>query len=456
MKHARKHGNRILQSWTFLTVMTAWAMWCLPAAAQVTAASPCQAHATAVEATDFGAKGNSGSDNVQPFKDAIAYATKCSVPIIHVAAGTYTFSPRGPSGGIALNSNLALVGDGVGKTVLQVAAGVPGANFDSLFWARDQDQIEIKGISFIGNSTLVNNSAGRPLNTYGSAVSIMLDAAPGPNGTPRNLAHFLIADSSFENFNGAAWVRVINYSESYSIDDLEIRDNHFVSRQGNAVNPGEISYTSNAISIQGSMTSKAGLVSNVRITGNTIDATHLKGGVALWAGVRGATVAANTIADAGADAAIPNDKGAYAITVYDNAYYYDKDHPQGARHDGIRPDDIHIERNVITRPRSCGVYMASANRVWVVGNKISGQSDPQNQTLPKGAIVASYSLDVRVSDNNISSSHIGMTLLGGEYFHVTESNNSVSDIPAGGVKIFPSRGPPPAILTSWAANGQGQ
>jgi hypothetical protein len=453
MKYTGKYGTGISNPWTAISVATAVALWCMPAVAQRTAATPCQAHATAVEATDFGAKGDSGSDNVQPFKDALAYAAKCSVPIMHVAAGTYRFTPHGPSAGILLPSNLSLIGDGADKTVIQVAAGVPGANFDSLFWARNQDHIEIKGIAFIGNSIVISNSAGRQLNTYGSALSISLDAAPGSNGTPRNLAHFLIADSSFENFNAAAWIRVINYNEAYSVNDLEIRDNRFVSRESNAVNPSEISYTSNAISVMGSLTSKTGVVSNVRITGNTINAAHLKGGIALWSGVRGATVVANTIADAGADAAIPNDKGAYAITVYDNAYYYDKDHPQGARHARSRPDDVHIERNVITRPKSCGIYVASANRVWIVGNKISGQSDPQNQTLPKGAIVLSYSLDGTVTGNNIFSSHIGMTLLGGEYFHIVDSNNSVSGIPTGGYRIFPSRGPPPAILTSWAANG---
>ena len=453
MSYIRQYRSNVVQPWTALGVATA-VLICAPAMAQKTAARSCQANAASVEVTDFGAKSDPGSDNVQAFKDAIAYAAKCSVPVIHVPAGTYKFVPHGPSAGILLASNLSLIGEGMGKTVLQVAGGTPGANFDSLFWARNQDHIEIKNIGFIGNSTVVNNSAGRPLNTYGSALSIVLDAAAGANGTPRNLSHFLIANSNFENFNGAAWIRVINYSDTNSIDDLEISDNRFLSRETNAVNPGEISYTSNAISVMGSINSAAGLVTNVRITGNIINAAHIKGGIALWTGVRGASVVGNTISDVGADAAIANDKGAYAITVYYNAYYYDKEHPQGARHGGIRPDDVHIERNVITRPRSCGIYATSANRVWIVGNKISGQSDPLNQTLPKGAIVVSYSLNTTVTDNTISSSHIGMALLGGQYFRITESNNSVSDVPPGGYRVVQPQGPPPQIVSTWGAEDQ--
>lgn len=448
MNYTRNQNSRFSRRWTALSVATALAVWCAPALAQRTAASPCQANANSAEVTDFGAKGDSASDNVAPFKAAIAYAARCSIATIHVAAGTYMFVPHGPTAGILLGSNLALVGDGVGKTVLQVAGGTPGANFDSLLWARNQDHVQIRGISFVGNSIAIGDSAGRPLNTYGSAVSVALDAAPGTAafGTPRNLAQFLVADCSFENFNGAAWVRVTNYNASFTIDNVEISNNKFFSHETNAVNPTAISFTSNAISVMGSLTSPAGQVTNVRITRNIINAAHIKGGIALWSGVNGATVTGNDITDAGADSAIPNDAGAYAITVYHNAYLSGKDHPQGAMMGGSRPDDVHIEHNLITRPRSCGIYVASANRVWVVGNTISGQSDPQNHTLPKGAIVFNYPLNATATGNNISSSHIGIALNGGDVFHVSESNNTISNIPPGGSGVVPSRGPPPDFL----------
>jgi hypothetical protein len=410
------------------------------ALAQRTATSPCGAHADSLEVTDFGAKGDGSSDNLESFKAALAYASHCSVPQVHVPAGTYAFVPTGAAAGLLLPSNIALVGDGIGKTVLQVTAAKPGANFDSLLWARNQDNIQIRGMTMVGNNIVVNNASGQPLNTYGTAISIALDEKLGAPafGTPRDLKQFTIADCQFENFNGAAWLRVTNYHPSYVISNIEIRHNMFRSHPGNAVNPSNIGFTSFAIQVTGSRTSAAGLVKGVRISGNNIEATHIKGGVGIYAGVADAVIAENTIVNAGADASIPDDRGAYAISVYQNAYRYDQG--QAVMLGGAAPDDVHIERNVITRPRSCGIYTAAVNRVWVVGNKISGQTDGNNQTLPKGAIVMNHPTEGTVTDNQLSSNHIGMSVLTDAKGRVAASNNNISDVPRGGVAtVAPQR-----------------
>ena len=417
--------------------------WALPAAPQaVTPPAPaaCDEHASAVSVTDFGAHGDRAGDNTQAFQRALAHATQCGIRTVEVPAGDYDFSVSGPSRGLLLPSNIVLLGDGAGQSVLRVTGDAPGANFASLFWARNQDQIEIRGLSFIGNNVPVHDAAGRPLNSYGTALTVALDAAPAAGlGVPRSLAHFLIADCSFENFNGAAWISVINYNDRFVIDDIEIRDNHFTSHEGNAINPASIAYPANAISVMGSQTSAAGLVTNVRIHGNTIEARHLKGGVAIWSGVRGATVSDNNILDAGADPAIPDNTGAYAVTVYNNAYFHDAAHAYGAPMGGILPDDVHVERNRIANPRSCGVYAASADRLWVVDNEISGQTDGQNWTLPKGAIALNHPHEATVTGNRISTSHIGMTLLPADHGRIIESGNTISAVPPGGVRIFPAR-----------------
>lgn len=425
---------------TFVIVTIGLALPCQLASAQRTATSPCGAHTDALEVTDFGAKSDGSSDNMDSFKAALAFASRCSVPKVHVAAGTYAFVPAGAAAGLLLPSNIALVGDGIGKTVLQVSAGKPGANFDSLLWARNQDNIQIRGMTMIGNNVVVNNAAGQPLNTYGTAISIALDEKPaGPAyGTPRDLKQFTIADCQFENFNGAAWVRVTNYNASYVISDVEIRHNMFRSRAGNAVNASNIGFTSFAIQVTGSRTSAAGLIKGVRISANNIEATHIKGGVGIYAGVADVVIAENTIVNAGADAAIPDDRGAYAISVYQNAYKYDQG--QAVMLGGAAPDDVHIERNVITRPRSCGIYTAAVNRVWVVGNKISGQTDGNNKTLPKGAIVMNHPTEGTVTDNQLSSNHIGLSVLTDEKGRVASSNNSISDVPRGGVATIAPQG----------------
>jgi hypothetical protein len=401
----------------------------------------CVANADSIAVTEFGAKGDAISDNVQAFKQAIEYASRCAVATITIPAGTYEFVPQGAETGIYLGSNLSLQGEGAGRTILMVSNSKPNANFASLFWARNQDNISITGITFVGNNVPMFDGNGRALNSYGSALIIAIDpgASTPERGVPRDLAHFTVKDSSFKNFNAAAWISVINYNATFKIDDVRLIGNEFISYEQNAVNPSSIGYVSNAISIMGSMTSADGLVTNAVISGNSINARYIKGGIAIWSGVLGATIVGNTIVDAGAAANIPNDRGAYAINVYNNAYYHDAVHAGGAPMGGTRPDDVHIERNIIVHPRSCGVYAASADRVWIEDNEISGQSDPEHASLPKGAIAISQVNDAVVTGNKISSSFIGLALYPGEHGRIRTSDNSIRDVLPRGSAIFPAR-----------------
>jgi hypothetical protein len=389
---------------------------------------PCIDHARSVAVTDFGARGDGVGDNAQAFRQAIAYASRCSISVISVPAGTYGFIPQGAEAGIYLASHLSLRGAGRSSTMLVVLAGRPKSNFASLFWARDQDDISFADLSFMGNNEPMHDGSGRPLNTYGSAITIVLDAGPGApqSGKLRNLAHFTVSNCSFRNFNAAAWISVMDYNATLRIDDVRIIDNEFVSYQDNAVNPSSIGYVSNAISIMGSMTSAGGLVTDTLISGNSIDARYIKGGIAIWSGVRGAKVERNRIVDAGAAPYIPNNSGAYAINVYNNAYYYhDTVHADGAPMGGSRPDDVHIRSNVILRPRSCGVYAASAGRLWIEDNVISGQSDSEDQLLPKGAIALNQPDEAVVTGNMISSSLVGLALYPGKHGNIRSANNTI-------------------------------
>jgi Right handed beta helix region/Pectate lyase superfamily protein len=411
------------------------------ASASPEALNACVAHADSIDVTEFGAKGDSVSDNVRAFKQAIAYASKCAVSTITVPAGTYEFVPQGPEAGIYLGSNLSLLGAGAARTILSVSDSKPNSNFASLFWARNQDNISVSGITFVGNNVPIYDGNGRVLNSYGSALTIAIDSGDNTPelGTPRDLAHLIVKDCSFKNFNAAAWISVINYSTTFKIDDVRLIDNEFVSYEKNAVNPSSIGYVSNAISIMGSMTSAEGLVTKIVISGNSINARYIKGGIAIWSGVLGATIEGNTIVDAGTAAYIPNNRGAYAINVYNNAYYHDAAHADGAPMGGSRPDDVHVKGNKILHPRSCGIYAASAGRVWIEDNVISGQSDPEYESLPKGAIAVSQSSDAVVTGNKISSSFIGLALYPGNHGVIRSSGNSVDNVLPRGFAIYPAR-----------------
>lgn len=404
----------------------------------------CAAHADSIDVTEFGASGDGVGDNVGALKAAISYASRCAIATIKVPAGVYEFVPHGPERGIHLGSNLSLQGDGAARTTFVVANGEPNANFDSLLWARNQDNISISGITFVGNNVPIYDGNGRALNHYGAALTVAIDADANPNspelGTPRDLANFTVADCSFRNFNAAAWVSVMNYSATFKISHVRLLDNEFVSAEKNAVNPSNIGYVSNAISIMGSLTSAAGLVTDTVISGNSIDAGYIKGGIAIWSGVSGVTVEGNRIVDAGAAAYIPDNTGAYAINIYYNAYYYhDSIHADGAPMGGSKPDDVHIRRNIIVHPRSCGVYAASADRLWIEDNVISGQSDRENEILPKGAIVVFKPNQALVTGNRIAESFIGLSLYPGDHGTIRSTNNRVERVLAHGFARYPAQ-----------------
>lgn len=404
--------------------------------AQRTGPVSCNASpAATLEVTAFGAKADSMTDNTGPLSAALAYAARCNIHSVHVPAGAYLFKPRGPTTGILLPSQISLVGDGIDKTVLVVSRSETDDTFASFLWARNQDNIEIRGITFRGSNAPVSDRSGHPLNSYGSAITIVLDASYGlpQNGVPRNLSHFVIAETKYEGFNGTAWVSVRNYNAAFTISDVEMRDSQFYSQEGNAVNPGNIGFTANAISINGSLKSADGLITQVNLVGNRIEGSYIKGGIAIWSGVRDVTIAHNSIINAGAYQGIPNDRGAYAITVYNNAYYHDSAHAPGAPMGGTRPDNVTIESNEIRNPKSCGIYVAGAARISISDNDISGQTDPENHTLPKGAIALNQPLDATVTNNRISRSHIAMSLYEGNNGHISASGNQVTDIPPGGM-----------------------
>jgi polygalacturonase len=127
-----------------------------PASAQApanqAATPPCDAHAKAINVTDFGAKGDGKTDNFKAFEAAFAYASRCKVSQVHVASGTYAFVPDAPAHGLLLPSNISFYGDGVGKSVLKVADDKPNADYDSLLWVRNQDNVEIRGMTMVGPS----------------------------------------------------------------------------------------------------------------------------------------------------------------------------------------------------------------------------------------------------------------------------------------------------------------
>jgi hypothetical protein len=58
---------------------------------------------------------------------------------------------------------------------------------------------------------------------------------------------------------------------------------------------------------------------------------------------------------------------------------------------GLPPDTIWIEGNLIDSPVSCGVYSARGANLVIEQNSISGQKDTFDGTEPKAAIALNHS-----------------------------------------------------------------
>ena len=188
--------------------------------------------------------------------------------------------------------------------------------------------------------------------------------------------------------------------------------------------------------LHGSDDSGEGMVENVSIASNTFDADYVKGAVIVWSDTARIAIQYNTIRNAGLQLppAPRTELGRYAIAVYNSAH----------EKPGLWPDTIQIVGNTIVNPVSCGVYVAAARNLDISRNKISGQSDRFDGTLPKAAIALNHAFNVRaVESNELANNYIGITVVAGD---VAIKENRI-DVPQGGIrtKIFRDEHTPPEI-----------
>jgi hypothetical protein len=79
-------------------------------------------------------------------------------------------------------------------------------------------------------------------------------------------------------------------------------------------------------------------------------------------------------------------------------------------------------------PVSCGVYVAAAKNIEIAHNRISGQSDRLDGTLPKGAIALNHVETVAVQDNELTGNYIGVSSAASE---LKLGNNRIVPGPGG-------------------------
>ena len=120
---------------------------------------------------------------------------------------------------------------------------------------------------------------------------------------------------------------------------------------------------------------------DVVIEGFYAEADFIKCGIVIFHKVQNVRIYAPRILNAG-QGDTGNDKGAYAIMCYG---------------DTGELIDITIDDAVIVTPRSCGIYLRLAENVTINNPKVSGQTDTDMSSLPKGGIVTNGAINVKVN-----------------------------------------------------------
>src|SRR5262249_27222742 len=258
---------------------------------------------------------------------------------------------------------------------------------------------------------------------YGHAIYIRSDT-----GQSAAVDNVKVAENQFHDFNGQSWIAISATNGSPGIGlngPITVSANVFDSdaqlRGGCAASRGVDCPVAMGW-LHGSDDSDRGLVANVTVESNTFNAGYVKGAVAVWSGTKTIGVRNNAIVDTGLrlPPAPGKELGRYGILVYNSAH----------EHAGLHPDTVQLLNNTITNPVSCGIYGAVGRNLEIRGNRVSGQSDRFDGTLPKGAISLNHAESASVDANELSDNYIGIASVGS---HIAMGTNTINP-PAGGVR----------------------
>jgi hypothetical protein len=375
----------------------------------------------------------------------------CAGQTITFASGTYRFVPSTTYAvGFKIPAGTTLQGAGNSSsphpTIFDIAD--TGA-YQALLWVRDVSHVTIEDIAFEGVDLTANpqtaySSGCQQGLEYGHAIWVY--SSPGATASVESVT---IQDNSFHNFNGSSWITVQSADTDPTLGpsagvglhtEIAISQNTFYSTTiptaiGGCIGSltpgpsGQGGYSAFMISVMGNTKDKTyGFVHNVSISSNNpMTASYVEGAVAIWSNVSQVSVQYNTITGAGnslpavttqpipGSTSPPFEPHRYGVLTYDASH--------GT---ALGPDTIWIVGNSISNPESCGIYSAGATNLDINSNTISGQTDPWDATLPKGAISLNDSTTMAgnpILNNNLPTNYTGLAIAGG---NIVTSTNTIN------------------------------
>jgi hypothetical protein len=264
---------------------------------------------------------------------------------------------------------------------------ITGSTACILFTPLNARNIAIRGGFLTGNSQGADYVSGHAMVFTQNASAV----AAGDN--------IVIDDVTLSNFRAAYWLWFVNSGATHALKNIHVSNCRFLSQNGNSIDPTDIGQTASCVAFQGASANTVGLVQDCVVHHNYCDANFIKNFGTAWHSTLRIRFHHNTVLRAG-QAGANADRGGYAFLIYDNS--------GGAG--GARPDLVYVEDNIVTDPRSAGLYVADANRIYARRNRISGQADTNDASLPKGAIAVNGALYAEVLHNDLEGNYVGIAL----------------------------------------------
>lgn len=278
--------------------------------------------------------------------------------------------------------NVRVFGAGKGRSIMKVLGT---GTVDPMLKFTDATDVTVEDVDFRGNGVTVTIGAIHFLVTAGSNV----------------IGNNIVRRNAFSNFKAQYWIRLLTNVASTShtrrMRYNRIQDNDWVASTSLAPDFTSVGIPSVMIGIQGSIDNNGSYVDDVIVSGNFADCSGVKGFITCWAGSKNVEIVDNVILNAGSLGV--NDKGCYGVLVYNNHATADTTYS---------PTDILVARNTIAAARSMGVYGATATRLQVLHNSISGVQDTTAASLPYAAISLGQCDDSKANFNELNDNYVGI------------------------------------------------
>ena len=311
-----------------------------------------------ISLTDYGV-------NVAAVNAALARLTTAGGGTLLIPPGSYTWASSDLSTPILLPTNTTI--QGVGFPLITITGS---SIIGSVFRASDVSNVRIRDLQCYGNSQAVADASSGAFLNY-----VQTTAGTG-------IGNLIVENVRLTNFAAERWISVLNNHATLPIIGVRLNNISAYSLTGNNLGGASIGIGANAIMVFG----VTAPIKDVEVNNLYCDATYIKCGVTIFHQVQNVVINKPTIINAGLTGT-NNDVGAYAINIYGNVGEL---------------TDVTVNSPVITAPRSCGIYFRGTYRVTVNKPMISGQTDVNSGTLPKGAISSDGSSYVSINGGFLS------------------------------------------------------